>query len=643
MRAVKFVYTFIFSWLFFSLFPEIKLPQPVSSNMMLQRDVPAKIWGWASPGEKITLTFLNEAYTTTADKSGNWAIILPAREAGVTGDITLKASNTKIINNVLFGDVWLCSGQSNMETPVSRLMVKYGEEINRYSNPLIRYIKIPLSYNFHQPLKDVPQCSWTDLTPASAQDFSGVAYFYARYLYEQTGIPQGIINSSVGGSPAEAWISEEYIKKFPVFENTKHIYESDEYVKEIQKFNSMLQQSWYDVADKQDCGINRSVKWYDPEYDFSDWDITHLPGSSWGHDGSRPLNGIFWFNKTVRLADTLENKEGMLYMGRIVDADSVYINGKFVGNTGYMYPPRNYAIPANVLKSGKNTVTVRLVSQRGFPEFVKDKPYKIVAGNEEISLEGEWMFKAGTVMPAMQGGGVTLQYQPAGLFNGMIAPLQNLAVKGFVWYQGEANTGYYDSYYDLMTALIANWREIWGAEKPFYFVQLANFMEPSVLQPFSSWAELRNVQLQIAKTVPNTGMAVAIELGEWNDIHPLNKKDVGIRLALHALKDLYGKQIVADGPLYESAKTEADKMIVSFREGTNNLRQVSELTGFTIAGEDGHFRTANAKIEGKTVVVRNSDIKNPKFVRYAWGDNPQGINLYNEEGLPASPFQAGMP
>jgi sialate O-acetylesterase len=641
MKSRKLIYAIFFSLLFSPVFSEIRLPQLVSDNMMLQCDVPAKIWGWASPREKVRLSFLNETYTTTADKAGNWAVTLPAQKAGTMAVITVKASNTKTVNNILFGDVWLCSGQSNMETPVSRLMVKYGEEINGYSNPSIRYIKIPGTYNFHQPQKDVPKCSWTDLTPASALTFSGVAYFYARYLYEQTGVPQGIINSSVGGSPAEAWISEEYIKKFPLLESAKRIYESDEYVKEIQKFSSMPQQFWTEAACRQDSGILQNMKWYDPEYDFSDWQTVEVPGSSWGRDGNRAVNGIYWFNRAIWLSDSLENKEGMIYMGRIVDADSVYINGKLVGSTGYMYPPRHYAIPANVLKAGKNTVTVRLTSYSGFPEFVKDKPYKIVANREEIDLKGEWKFKVGTIMPAVQGSIATLQYQPVGLFNGMIAPLQHLAVKGFVWYQGESNTNTYESYYDLMTSLIANWREIWGADRPFYFVQLANFMQPSVFQMFSSWAQLRDVQLQIAKTVPNTGMAVAIDLGEWNDIHPLNKKDVGIRLALHALKDLYGKQTVAEGPLYESAKIEGDKIIISFKEGTNHLKKVSELIGFTIAGKDMSFRIADARIEGNKVIVWNGSIKEPLYVRYAWADNPQGINLYNEEGLPASPFQTG--
>jgi sialate O-acetylesterase len=610
---------------------------------MLQRDVPAKIWGWAAPNERVTLTFLNRNYTATADRSGNWMITLPAQEAGVTASITLKASNTVVINNVLFGDVWLCSGQSNMETPVSRLMTKYRDEINSFSSSSIRYVKIPLVYNFHQPQTDVPDCKWTDLTPVSVQNFSGVAYFYARYLLEQTGIPQGVINSSVGGSPAEAWISEDYLQEFPVLANAKHIYESDEYVKEIKKFSAMPYQFWEEVADRQDKGLNDTVKWYSPDCDFSGWDETELMGMEWRRNGMRVQNGIIWFNREIELPDSLENVEGMIYMGRIVDADSVYINGICVGTTEYQYPPRNYAIPANVLKAGRNVVTVRLVSYRGLPEFVRGKSYKMVINNNEINLTGNWKFKVGTIMPAVQGSGATLQYQPAGLFNSMIAPLQNFAIKGFVWYQGESNTEDYDIYYDLMTSLITNWRAVWGTEKPFYFVQLPNFMSASVVQQFSAWAETRDIQFRLSKDVPHTGMAVTIDVGEWNDIHPINKKDVGIRLALHALKNLYGKEIVAEGPIFESAKTDGDKVILSFKKGTDSLQQVSDLRGFTIANENGYFLWADAKIEGNTVIVWNNEIKTPKFVRYGWADNPDGANLYNVQGLPASPFRIVLP
>jgi sialate O-acetylesterase len=616
---------------------QIRLPHLISDGMILQRDLPIKIWGWASPNENIKLNFDGSGYQTLADSNGDWEIQLPPHTAGGPFAMTIKASNSIKINNILIGDVWLCSGQSNMETPVSRVMTKFGDEIRNYSNTKIRYVKIPLTYNFHGPQPDVPPCSWVDVTPETAQNFSAVAYFFAKEMYEKTGVPVGLINSSVGGSPAEAWISEEALKPFPALINDKRICESDEFVADMIRLGSLPGRRWNALLNEQDKGL--SERWSSPDYNDNDWQTTDLLDNSWGKNGFYPANGVFWFRKEIEIPAGLEKQDVLLYMGRIVDADSVFVNGKFVGTTGYQYPPRNYPVPQGILKAGKNLVTVRLISQNGFPEFVKEKPYKIVLNNQEISLEGEWKYKIGALMPAVSGGGITFQYKPVGLYNAMIAPLKNQAIKGFLWYQGEANTGRPGEYYSLMSALISDWRELWNQDLPFLSVQLANFMEPALLQPYSGWAELRDVQLRLSQTIPNTGMAVAIDLGEWNDIHPLNKKEVGKRLALQARKLVYGEKIIADGPVYQSAKIEENKIVLSFKIGTDDLMPVDELKGFAVAGADGVFKLAKATITGNQVIVWNDDIPQPAKVRYAWANNPDGANLKNKSGLPASPFQ----
>ncbi|MDR0864886.1 MAG: beta galactosidase jelly roll domain-containing protein [Candidatus Symbiothrix sp.] len=615
---------------------EVRLPQLVSDGMIVQRDAPVKIWGWASPNENITVNFNGSGYQTSADRDGTWKITLPAQKAG--GPYLLKINDIEL-KNVLIGDVWLCSGQSNMETPISRVMSLYGDEINNYSNPHIRYVKIPLTYNFHGPQADVPPCNWVDVTPETAQDFSAVAYFFAKEMYEKTGVPVGLINSSVGGSPAEAWISEEALKPFPALLNDMRICQSDEFVAEMQRLGSLPGRRWHTIVNEQDKGLNEAIQWSSPAYNDNSWPTTDLLDNAWGKNGLYPANGVFWFRKEVEIPAGWANQSALLFMGRIVDADSVFVNGVFVGTTGYQYPPRNYQVPAGVLKAGKNLVTVRLISQGGFPEFVKNKPYKIVFNNQEISLEGQWKYNVGALMPAASGGGITFQYKPVGLYNAMIAPLQNHAIKGFLWYQGESNTGRTAEYYDLMSTLISDWRNLWKGEFPFLIVQLANFMEPALLQQNSGWAELRNVQLELSKTIPHTGLAVAIDIGEWNDIHPLNKKDVGKRLALQARKLAYGEKIIADGPVYQSSKIEGNKVILSFKEGTNDLRPVDELKGFAVAGADGLFKLSKATVNGNQVIVWNDEISQPVKVRYAWANNPEGANLYNKEGLPASPFQ----
>jgi len=620
---------------------QVRLPQLVGDGMVLQRDAPVKLWGWASPGEKITvncqLSIVNCQLSTQADADGKWEIQLPPQKAG--GPYTIKI-NTLEIKNVLFGDVWLCSGQSNMETPVSRVMTMFGKEIQSYGNPKIHYVKIPLTYNFHSPQEDVPPCSWVELNPETAPDFSAVAYFFAKELFEKTGVPVGIINSSVGGSPAEAWISEKALKPFPALLNDMHICQSDEFVEEMLRLGSLPGQRWNKILNEQDKGLNDAVKWYSPQYDDHLWATTDLSNNSWGQKDSRPVNGVFWFRKTIDIPPKYENQPAMLYMGRIVDADSIFVNGTFVGTTGYQYPPRNYTISANILKAGKNQITVRLVSQAGFPEFVAEKPYKLVFPDTEISLEGQWKYNTGALMPPMPaGGGITFQYKPAGLYNAMIAPLKNIVFKGIVWYQGESNTGRYNEYYDLMTTLISDWRNLWGEKIPFIGVQLANFMKPALLQQQSDWAELRDVQRKLYQTVPNTGMAVAIDLGEWNDIHPLNKKDVGKRLVLQARNLVYGEKIVCDGPVYQSNTTDGNRVILSFKAGTDNLMPVNELKGFAVAGTDGIYKTAHAIIEGKRIIVWSDEVVQPVKVRYAWANNPAEANLRNQEGLPASPFQ----
>jgi sialate O-acetylesterase len=332
-----------------------------------------------------------------------------------------------------------------------------------------------------------------------------------------------------------------------------------------------------------------------------------------------------------------------LMMGRIVDADVVYINGEKVGNITYQYPPRRYEIPAGVLKPGKNIIVIRVTNNSGKGGFVPDKPYFIAANNQEIDLKGTWQYKVGEVFEPIQLTGPTFsaQNQPTSLYNAMVAPLVNQKIKGILWYQGETNAWVPEPYKKLLPALIGDWRNKWNDENlPFLYVQLANFMDVDYLPTESSWAELRYAQF-LALSVPNTAMTVAIDLGEWNDIHPLNKKDVGERLALGALKLAYHENIVYSGPIYTSHEKQGNKIVLSFSETGSGLisNDGEDLRRFEIAGADGKFVWATAKIVGNKVEVWSDKIENPEKVRYAWCDNPRGANLYNKEGLPASPFQ----
>lgn len=621
---------------------KIKLPVLISDGMVLQRDQEITIWGSADAGEEVKLYFLNKAYKTTADTTGAWKVILPPHIAG--GPYSMSINELKI-NNILIGDVWLCSGQSNMELPVSRVMDLYRKEVESYANPMIRHLKVPLAYNFHHPLNDILPAAWRELTPGNVLSFSAIAYFFAKKLYEKTGVPIGLINTSVGGSPAEAWIGEEGLKQFPHHLNERDLCRSDNYVSNVQSLDRERRNLWNSLLFKKDQGLNGNTLWVSADYNDTQWREVSLFDKEWGSDGLNPINGTHWFRKTFIIPADREREPAVLRMGCIVDADSVFINGEFVGTTAYQYPPRIYPIPTGLLKQGENNITVRLISYSGYPRFVEDKPYKILfgKGEKEINLEGEWKYRPGIRMPALAGE-TFFQYKPTGLYNAMIHPLKNWKLKGVLWYQGESNTERYNEYYNLMETLICEWRCLWGQhDLPFLIVQLANFMQDPPQPSRSNWAEMREIQLELSRTIPYTGLAVTIDIGEWNDIHPLNKKDVGKRLALQAERIAYGdKNVTGDGPLFHSMSAERNRLVISFKKGTDNLLPVDKLQGFSLQGADGTVGWAEAIIEGNKVVVWCDKITNPVKVKYAWGNNPVGANLRNREGLPASPFQASL-
>ncbi len=500
---------------------KVKLPVILSNGMVLQREQNIQVWGNADPGEQVTVHFLKKKYTTQAGEDGNWKVTLPPTKAG--GPYTMAINGVEL-KNILIGDVYLCSGQSNMELPINRVTDMFRDEIATYSNPMIRHIKVPLNYNFHKSQEDIKPTEWKELNPVDGMQFSALAYFFAKEMYEKNKIPVGLINSAVGGSPIEAWISEEGLKPFPKYLSDRDLYRLDEYVEAIRKTDRMKQNRWSEVLYKNDPGLHEPTKWFDAAYDDTDWQTFDLFDTGWSNNGINPNNGSHWFRKEIEISEKQVSGQATLRLGCIVDADSVYVNGTFVGTIAYQYPPRIYKLPEGLLKVGKNTVTVRLISYGGRPRFVPDKPYKIVFNNNELSLEGIWKYKQGAPMPASTGG-TTFQYIPTGLYNAMIAPLRNLSFKGAIWCQGESNTGRYNEYYDLLTSMIADWRTKLASQVPFVIVELAEYGKPD------GWDLFRQVQRRVANDTPNAALAPAKDLGEWNDIHPLNKKAVGIRVA----------------------------------------------------------------------------------------------------------------
>ena len=527
---------------------KVKLPALISDGMVLQREQPIKVWGTADAGESVQVKFLKNAtptgvkggklkvaYTVTADANGRWTLTLPAMKPG--GPYILQVNDIEL-KDILVGDVWLCSGQSNMELPVSRVTDMFRDEIAAYENTNIRQLKVPNIFNFHAPQADLPDyVAWKPLTQENVMNFSALGYFFAKAMYEKNSIPVGLINSSWGGTPVEAWISEEGLKEFPKYINYKRQYEDDAYLKSIKQTEGLSFYRWNTSLYQGDAGLHEATPWYAANYNDKDWKTVDLFSTDWGTNGLNPINGSHWFRKEVEVPQDWNGKEATLRLGCIVDADSVYVNGTFVGTISYQYPPRIYTIPAGVLKAGKNTVTIRLISNNSYPHFVKEKPYKIICGNEEVSLQGEWKYRLGAPMPPAPGM-MFFCYEPVCLYNAMIAPLQNYGIRGVLWYQGESNVDRRNEYAALLTALIADWRNTFGnPELPFYIVELADFLSRDDVSGRQAWAEMRKEQAKVAETNRNTRLIRNSDLGEWNDIHPLDKKTLGQRAAESALEN----------------------------------------------------------------------------------------------------------
>jgi len=620
---------------------QVKLPRLISDGMVLQRDTELKIWGWAAPGENVTIEFTGKLYSITANPSGEWMVVLPPMQAGGPHTMTITASNRLTVSDILIGDVWLCSGQSNMELPVRRVAPLYGAEIATAENNLIRSFTAPKTFVFTGPQNDLPGGKWVAASPETVLDFSAAAWFFAKEINRKYGVPIGLLTAAFGGSPAEAWISEESLKEFPAYYGELQQLKSGSLIKSTEQEDRSRIDEWYKNLQKTDAGYKTTgVRWHDENLNTDDWSSITVPGY-WSATPLKGINGVVWFRKEIYIPAAAAGQPATVNLGRIVDADSAFMNGTFIGTVAYQYPPRWYTVPAGVLKEGKNILTVRVISNIGDGGFVPDKTYELTAGDFKTSLGGEWKYKTGAVMPPLRGQ-TFFGYKPAGLYNAMLAPLLNYRVKGILWYQGESNAGRPEEYRSLLPALIRDWRKnLTQGDIPFLVVQLPNFMEARETPYESGWALFREAQTEALK-LPATGIAVTYDIGEWNDIHPLNKKDVGVRLALVARKVAYGdSEVVSSGPTYRSMRVRGRKIIISFdNTGSGLIARGGGSPGhFAIAGEDMQFAWAKASIRGNRVIVRTREIKKPVAVRYAWADNPAGANLFNREGLPAMPFR----
>jgi len=640
-RYLLFVLLAVLCWPL-TMSSKVTLPQLFQSGMVLQRGKPIPIWGKADANEQITITFRKKKFLTTADSNGLWRIDLPKQKAG--GPYTLTI-NDVVLTDVLVGDVWLCSGQSNIDVTIERVYPQYVDEIDHFDNNNIRLFRVQNETNTHGVQDDIRPTSinWKPLTKQNAWLFSAVGSFLGIRMFQETGVPQGIIVNSWGGTPIEAWISADSLQRdYPLLVERTKIYQNDEYVRTQQRANQLADQRWNELLDIADPGIQQHFS--SLEYDDTDWPTVNQYDTHWAAKNGRGIIGTIWLRQHITIDKAHAGKPARLLLGTLFDADRTFLNGKEIGRTYYQYPPRRYDIPEGMLREGDNVITVRFINKYGMAHFIKEKPYMLAFGDDRqsqnplpqdvILLSEQWKHHAGAEMPPCPSADVSLQNLPTTLYNAVLYPLAPYALSGVVWYQGESNAGNPAPYGDYLKKLMGCWRDRWNDQQmPFVIVQLANYMAPSEQPQNSGWAQLREQQRLTAKNDQRAEMACIIDLGETVDIHPLRKKEVAERIGLCFDRLVFGKT-VALSPEVVSSEIQGTNVVLTF----NLSLQDGELFEVELAGSDRRFQNATATALGTKVTI-SSNIEHPKYVRYAWKDNPLRANARSLTGLPVSPFE----
>jgi sialate O-acetylesterase len=633
---------------------KLTLGELFGDNMVLQRDTAAPVWGTADPAEVVKLTLGDQTVTATADAKGAWQATFQGLKLGPPQTLTIAgAHDTLTLHNVAVGDVWVTSGQSNMQY----LLIDQ-DEIATPPNPNLRYFECPRAVS-PQPANAFPPRAypWVDAEPQTRAKWSAVAYYFAKNVNKELGVPIGIIDCTWGGTPAEPWTARQELESVPEYkEGVDRAMQGFQNVKEHVATFEADWTAWEKAtgrADTDNAGF--AAGWAAPGFDASDWKPISIPTlSSWAGVGM-PDGGAVWMRKTVTFPPDAAGKDFTLALGSVPGIDTAYFNGQEIGHGGwdpqqFARQARLYKVPGPLVKAGDNVIALRIYTENF-------RAYGIAPGAKMglpagATIDDNWVAKVEKALPPMTPDVAAQQppnpYPGAGCvpslnFNGMVCPLMPYAIKGALWYQGESNATYAYAYRTLLPLLIKSWRERWGiGDFPFYIVQLPNLGTPpkAPVEDASNWAVMRESQLMTWKKVPHTGMSVNIELGEAMNLHPHDKKDVGYRLSLIALGDTYGKPIEYSGPIYDSMTVEGDKVRIKFTHvGGGLVAKDGPLQRFAIAGDDKKWVPGNAEIDGDTVVVSSADVPAPVAVRYAWAGNPDGCNLYSKANLPASPFR----
>ena len=651
---------------------DVKLPALLSPGAVLQQKVPVRVYGTADPSEAVTVVFRDQTLHATAGADRTWQVVLKPLAAGGPDDLTVRGKNTVTVGDVLVGEVWICSGQSNMEFHLDRAS-NAAPEIARSADPRLRMFTVARTVAV-APLTEVSGGTWQSASPATSGDFSAVGYYFAKALRAARGVPIGMIHSSWGGTRIEAWTSRAVLlaggmpasvlapvdKTTPAFQAAQVRYDD-------------ALAAWKAAGSPRgavDTGRDpKTADWAASDWDDSSWGKFTNPGY-WEQSGipeMANLDGGVWFRRVVEVAGDPGGRAATLSLGTVDDRDTTFVNGVRVGVTGEETPsswtvPRVYPIPSGVLKMGKNVVAVRVWDTSGMGGMTGPAPDMFLRFADDggtttrLPLSGAWRYKIEKAVPSDPGGPPDANdpNTPSVLYNGMIAPLTRYTIKGAIWYQGESNTDRPFAYRKQMPDMIQNWRDAFGIKNfPFFMVQLAPNMALNDKPEDTDWARLREAQLVSTYALPNVGMAVITDVGDAGNIHPTRKGPVGERLALLARRTAYGEKIVDKGPVYKEVHIEGDHALLTFdstgtglvahsRDSADRPVPQGKLVGFTVAGADGKFVWADARITGKdTITVSAPSVPHPLSVRFGWANFPV-VNLYNAEGLPATPFRTNI-
>ena len=612
-----------------------------SDHMVLQRSVPITIKGDADPESTITVKLNDISVSSKSNSEGKWTVSLPSQEAGGPYEVSVSDSNEKIVfKDVYVGDVWVCSGQSNMEWPLN--LSDGAEEASMTANdPLIRHFKVTRSHS-ETPEEDILPGKWEVANGETVGNFTAVGYFFAQELRDHTGVPIGLLNSSWGGSRIEAWMSAQTLKLEDASAAIDHYIEiqRQNYESQIREMKNRFP----DLTGSDQGMEDENPIWSKPAIDETSWVSMETPGL-WEEQGYEDFDGIGWYRIHVTLEEKVEVEEVTLSLGKIDDSDQVWVNGHNVGGMSMAWDQqRLYAFPGNVLRQGDNIIAIR-VEDTGGGGGIYGEPENMFlqVGTNKINLAGAHLFRPGALLPFAPNSRVN--HAPTLLYNKMIHPILDFPIKGVIWYQGESNAGNKadaEAYADQFKDMISDWRGEWKmGDFPFLYVQLANFMRAPMEPGESNWAELRASQ-SAALELPNVGEAVIIDIGEANDIHPRNKKDVGYRLSLEARKIAYGEGIISQGPRPIHHLVEDGKVIITFDQHLVVKDKYGYVKGLDIEKSGGGFQWTQAKVDENKLIIQYLDIAKIQSIRYGWADNPDDVNLYNKQNLPASPFKINI-